>query len=1513
MTKNQLLKKIARISLYAVLIILSIPLVLFLVLKSPKVQTFVVQEITYVLSQKLNAEISIGSVDYAFFNKLKLTNVFVRDQKKDTLIYSDRIYASLRGFSLKSKAISLGTVELNNGKLFLKQDSTRRLNLQFIIDAFSSKDTTKKKKGDYRFRVKNFKLEDFHFRYKKWDPSPRPFGMNYGDLDINHINLDLRNIHIKGSRITCKMVNLSAYEKCGFLLNHLGADVDFSTKEIKLNNAQIITPKTKLNANYIIFRFNGFKAWTDYCNGVDMDVDIIHSLVNFETISYFAPTLKRWNFKGYVDGRVHGPVAALRSNNFKYESDSTHLALNFAILGLPHAEQTVWKGNIQQLNSEGHELGQLIKTFVGEHGEQVSGIIGKLGALSLKAKFDGKFATFTSYAEINSSIGNATASLNTQETAGHTSGYNLNFSSTSLDLGKLFDTKKFGTLTATLNSSGKTEGRLIKSSSSNINVNGLLFNGYPYKNIIAQVERKGKQYDVLMNVDSKDANLTLAGRYNFENPLSHTIASAKINHINLHNLNLVKLDTIKSIRGLLTADFEGTKVDEINGNITLEHGSIESRKKKLLLGRTAVNITNDNQNRELTINSDLLDAKLKSSSTSSLMNIGAAINHFVKLYLPNLFEDSTKPEPIKSVAGNANQYQNTNSKFAIDIRIKKANDALEFFIPNLSVASGTSIIGTISPALNTLDLKLRSNELAIGKNHFSNINLQTLGYFSDLKTTVSCEKAHTSGLTFEDINLFALTDNNKIKTTLSYNNTTKESKNEGTFRFITAFDKNAHHPSIPLIDIQFLKSQITINDTPWNISNAKIQVDSTSIDIEDFKVTNQNQKLAIAGKVSANPEEQIHFIVNNLDIQNFHTFFEKTGYDIQGTINGVATLKGVYKSPLLFSNIKVNDAYINGRAVGSPELISSWDDETKKITINSNNYINDKEVYSIGGTLNPATKDIDLNIKINQLRAFLLEPYTKGIASNLKGYISGNLKITGKSDAPLVDGTAFLNDVSAKIDFLNTTYKINAPVQISQNEFKIKDDTLRDVNGHLAFIDASVTHNKFKDFKFDISILPKNILALNTSPNQNSIFYGNAFATGVVKIYGDLHNLTMRINAQTDKNTKVFIPLNQRTQVQDQNFITFVNPNSNIVNFTPEEKKVVQKQKSNLKILLDLNVTPDAEAQILLDPYSGSMLKAQGNSALTMEVDPSTNLFQIRGTYTIQKGNFRFNLLNLTSKDFSIDNGSTITWTGDPANATINVTATFKVRTTLTQLFAGNNQGVSNQRYNIECKTMLSGALMNPTIKFDIKIPEADPTTQTLVAAQLNNESQMQKQFISLLMIGQFFPEASTENNSDAIANAGKGMASDLIFSQLNNIVSQISNSIDIGVKYKPATSTSEQEYELYFSKNFFDGWVTVNGVVDVSGNTKSTGVGVAGDYDMEVRLDKKDKLKFKMFSYDQEDNMLKLTNTKQGVGITYQEQFGSFKDLFRRKKKKKETAKPDTTAVLPNNQKEKTAPSTSK
>ncbi|MBQ2441464.1 MAG: hypothetical protein II502_04645 [Paludibacteraceae bacterium] len=63
-------------------------------LHSSKIQTAVVGIFTKEISKELNTHFEIGHVEYKFFNRLIINDIYIQDQQNDTLLYVKNIEAN---------------------------------------------------------------------------------------------------------------------------------------------------------------------------------------------------------------------------------------------------------------------------------------------------------------------------------------------------------------------------------------------------------------------------------------------------------------------------------------------------------------------------------------------------------------------------------------------------------------------------------------------------------------------------------------------------------------------------------------------------------------------------------------------------------------------------------------------------------------------------------------------------------------------------------------------------------------------------------------------------------------------------------------------------------------------------------------------------------------------------------------------------------------------------------------------------------------------------------------------------------------------------------------------------------------------------------------------------------------------------------------------------------------------------------------------------------------------------
>jgi hypothetical protein len=238
----------------------------------------------------------------------------------------------------------------------------------------------------------------------------------------------------------------------------------------------------------------------------------------------------------------------------------------------------------------------------------------------------------------------------------------------------------------------------------------------------------------------------------------------------------------------------------------------------------------------------------------------------------------------------------------------------------------------------------------------------------------------------------------------------------------------------------------------------------------------------------------------------------------------------------------------------------------------------------------------------------------------------------------------------------------------------------------------------------------------------------------------------------------------------------------------------------------DLQMTPDAEIQLIFDPTVGDVISGTGDGNLKMNINTLGN-FQMYGDYTIRDGKYLLTLQNIINKKFNIENGSTILWNGNPLDAQININAIYKLRAGLSEIL----QDSSKQRVPLECKLMMSERLMKPNIKFDIQFPNADAGTREKIKSAINfdNELEMNKQVFSLLLLGSFFP--SNSGNNALASNGVSSNTNELLSNQISNWISGVSKQVNLGFNYKN-DQTSSREVQLTMSKELFNSRLSIDG-----------------------------------------------------------------------------------------------------
>ena len=117
-----------------VLVLLAIPALSLLFLQNRQVQTMVSKYVAERLSDELRASITLSSVNYSFFKRIQIRDLYIEDLYGDTLLYSELTKLRIKQLRSDRKGVEIKKITLENAHVNLVIDSSRVVNLTYITD-----------------------------------------------------------------------------------------------------------------------------------------------------------------------------------------------------------------------------------------------------------------------------------------------------------------------------------------------------------------------------------------------------------------------------------------------------------------------------------------------------------------------------------------------------------------------------------------------------------------------------------------------------------------------------------------------------------------------------------------------------------------------------------------------------------------------------------------------------------------------------------------------------------------------------------------------------------------------------------------------------------------------------------------------------------------------------------------------------------------------------------------------------------------------------------------------------------------------------------------------------------------------------------------------------------------------------------------------------------------------------------------------------------------------------------
>lgn len=1456
------------------------------------VQSIIARSITGELSKKLQTDIKIRTFYITDNFGLCMEDVVFNDLDGYPMFMIGRLDAKL------SSAILFGDIVVKD--IYLKDvlgriveyEGNDKLNIMEVLNQLGIEKgrTDNENKSDFHMEVERLRLDNGHFIY--WNQNkdhPEKLSMDYSHIDIDSICGSFSNLEVRGDSVLGIVHSLRGVDRCGFVLDNAMGNVTFCEKSLNIENLILETGVSRADLD-LRFEYNNSRAYFDFVDSVMIFGNVRPSTLKLSDIKYFSWILDKmpdkFDFTAYYEGTVSDFTVSDFVADFGEES---YIEADVSFTGLPDFFSSYIDVTVYDLAFSYND----IKNFyipIENKTVPVPDILDCIGTCTLSGSYQGYARDFKTQFDLVTEIGNVNVDvcLNT----GESSSYSFDVDANKLKLNTLLASNNFGETSFHLNMNGRGLNLDDMDFNTDLYIGSLELKGNEFNDLHVHGNFENQRFISETGIKHPYLDLDLSSIVDFHGErISYNII-AGINDADLVNLNILDNDSTMHLSSNINVEFSGNDIENITGKADIRKMRYFNGEEYLMDRLNAI-VSEQSGIKDVTINCDFFD--FYGTGIVNVRTFVNAMKNTAKRYvnMPAWFGD-TKPDGKKQ-------------EFSLSMNLKDTRTLSNLFVPSLYVSSGTTINASYTDGYSYHGSTIDSPEIGFNGMIFKNLEIRNNAKFDEFVSRISLDdiifrdstSTDSNQIKLENIVLLSKFGNDTVDIDLYWDDDDEEDHNKAHINSV--FTPHKHSGGVFAINSDHIK----INDTVWYINpDCSLDFRDKKVYLNDFEIYTDSQKISLHGVYPKYNSDSLFAEFNNVDVSDLDFITLGNNLDFDGILNGFVGISGMKENLSLASNIEMNQVSINKQDVGDIFLSTQWYEPSESIFLNMKIYgqhfsNDDHESVGVAGYYyqNKKVDNLRFDVFFDDFSLETVSPFLSGAVDRMSGYASGNLNIRGSVDAPEIIGKVGFKDAACQVNYLNTYYTFSDSIILAKNKIIFDNIVINDTLGNMALLNGSINHNYLRDINFDLTLQCNDFIAFDIQQDKAEGFYGTAVADGTVKINGPVDDIVMNIDAVTKKGTVIDVPLYGTSSVEND-FVVFVQNDKKTD--TVEENIVpdIVKKKNEFTMNLDAAVNADAVVNIYLPQNMGS-ISARGNGNINIGLN--SNDFELRGDYNIMSGYFTFTL-QMVKRSFTLRQGGTLRWTGDPADADIDIVGVYRTKASLASLGTSlvDSTALTNN-INVDCIIRLSDKLMNPTITFGIELPNALEETRNLVYSVIDtaNQAVMAQQVFSLMVLGSFAYDVSSIN----ISHYGISTGYSVITSQLSNWLSQISKDFDIGINYTPNDNISNEELEVALSTQLFDDRLVVEGnfgVIRGNSSEVDNANNIVGDVDLTFRLTK--RLSLKAYNHTNIKNnyyfysIENYSDFTQGVGISYSQSFDSLREIFnviKRNKKKKKTYEP--------------------
>ena len=1440
-----------------------------IILSLPGVQTRLARYATETLNNEFGTNINVDRLRISLISwDTALKDVYVEDYKQDTLIYIRELSTSILSVrNLINGKLQFGDIDIEGLLFNLKTyKGENDNNLGIFVDKLDDKKPRDPNTPPFYFSSSDVQIENSTFRLTDMNKEKVEV-LNFRNLDI-----DARDFQILGPEVSIVIENLSLKSNLGIDVKKLATSFKYTKQQMTFDSLQIQTPKSNIVGN-LVFNYKR-EDLAQFIDKVNLNADFIDSSVALDEINMLYDQFgseKLVNFSANVNGVLND----LNVESLFLQSDNTGIRGDFNFKNIISKEGPFeLNAQIKNITTSYYELRSLLPKILGK---SLPSIFQRLGQFTVRGETFITTKSIETRANLNTAIGRSYVDLTLSEINKiDNASYKGFVSLIDFDLGRFTENESLGKTTIDVNVEGK--GFVSKNLNTEVfgQVYNVNFNSYDYKDIKISGILKDQLFDGSLISNDENLKFRFKGLADFSADKSSFNFNALVDYADLKILNFID-DSVSVFKGNVTMDITGSSFQSIEGDIKFSQTNYQNKNSTYYFEDFKIESTfSEDSTRVIEINSpDIITGYMRGKF--KVRELGRLVRNSIGSIYTNY-----KPYEISG-----------GQEMAFNFKIY--NKIVEVFFPEVAFGPNTFIKGNIIADEGDFKLNFKSPYISAYGNELDSIDFRIDNKNPLFNTYLAVQDLSTRYYDVKDFNLI----NTTLNDTLFFRTEFK-----GGSEYNDSYNLNFYHTfnqdNKSVIGLK--KSDVSFKGNTWVLnresnSKNKVILNSTldSITIEEIVMNNDNrEQIRLRGQLADSTFKDLELQFKIVSLNKITPAIDSL--KLKGEINGTLNVLQKDNIYLPVCNLDISEFGINEIDLGNLSIGVVGNRDLTEFSVNSQIKENGLEKFGVFGkvTRDQEIPQADLVATFSNFNMEPFSPLGKDIISNIRGMLNGNAQIKGDIRNPDIDGLLTMNNAGISVPYLNVDYDFgaNSVVKLNDQTFNFQNITLTDVALNTeAILDGTIEHNFFKKWNFDLDINTSGdrFLILNTEFEEEILYYGTGFVSGRGRIFGPSNALNINFEGSTARGTSLKIPISDVTSVGDYSFITFINKNEDET--IDLERQI--KEYYGLELKFDLDVTPDAEVEIVVDPKTGSSLKGTGAGLVYIEIN-TNGKFNMWGDFVVVTGEYNYKFGGIIDRAFNVKPGGSIVWDGSPLEATLDMEAVYSLNANPAPLL--DNAGYS-RRIPTDVVIRLTDQLERPTIDLNIEFPGTSSTVKSELEYRLQDPTIEERNAFFLLAQGTFVSEGSGINQQAVTGNLIQ-TASGL----LNQVLDDGDDKFDFGVTYEqgyldPNDISTEDRIGVTVSTQISDK-VLFNGRFGVPVGGVSETV-VAGDMEIQVLLNEEGTLRAKIFNRENEIQQFlsEQQGYTQGVGISYEVDFNNFKELmqkiFNKKNKNVETEEP--------------------